>query len=130
MGSFEAYDSVSNGQTAFHCTSCKDSDKTNRFIKLKNDCYGEIQSILLYKEKCVCASSCSCQALRIIVVHLYHIIPDELFSEIHPNNTSKTIFVRVEKTDQPKAFFLADIRSKCMYVDGWFVPLPNTYEKY
>ncbi|XP_044037086.1 uncharacterized protein LOC122868819 isoform X7 [Siniperca chuatsi] len=125
--SVEAYDIFSNGHTVYHSTNCKESDCV---IKLKNGCCGEIQLILFFKENCVCPSNCLCQATPIILVHVYDIKPGTLFSDTHPNNTSKTTFVRVERTDQPKAFFLEDIRCKCMYVDGWLVPLPNTYERY
>ncbi|XP_038556391.1 uncharacterized protein LOC119889661 [Micropterus salmoides] len=128
--SVEAYDSFSNGHTVYHSTDFKESDKTDCNIKLKNGCCGEIQLILLFKKKCICTSTCLCQAIPIIVVHLYDIKPDTLFSKIHPDKTLKTTFVRVERTDQPKAFFLEDIKCKCMYVDGSLVPLPNTYERY
>ncbi|XP_051243573.1 uncharacterized protein LOC127356108 isoform X2 [Dicentrarchus labrax] len=124
--SAEAYDSFSHGHTVYHSTNSKESDCV---IQLKNGCCGEIQLILLFKENCVCTSNCLCQASPIIVVHLYDIKPDTLFSKIPPY-TSKTIFERVQKTDQPKAFFLEDISCKCMYVDGYLVPVPNTYERY
>lgn len=124
--SVEAYDSFSYGHTVYH----SGSDKTDCVVKLENGCCGEIQLILLFKENCVCTSNCLCQAIPIIVVHQYDIKHGTLFSKVHPNNTSKTIFERVEKTYLPKAFFLKDIRCKCMYVDGWLVPLPNTYERY
>lgn len=129
----EAYDSFSKGHTVYHSTQCK--GQTDCIIKLKNGCCGEIQLILLYKENCSCTSNCLCKAVPIIVVHLYHIKPDTLFHKIHPAHPSKAIFEKaifekVEKTDQPKAFFLEDIMCKCMYVDGWLVPLPNTYERY
>ncbi|XP_049925967.1 uncharacterized protein LOC126405952 isoform X2 [Epinephelus moara] len=128
--SVEAYDSYSNGHTVYQSTNGNQSDKTDCVIKLKNGCYGEIRLILLIKENCVCTSNCQCQACPIIVVHLYDIKPDTIFSDMHPNNASKTIFVRVERTGQQKAFFLEDIRCKCEYVDGWLVPVPNTYERY
>lgn len=124
--SVEAYDSFSSGHTVYHSASCKESDCV---IKLKNGCCGEIQLMLPFKENCVCTSSCLCQAVPIVVVRLYDVKPSTLF-KIHPSNASKPIFVRVEKTDQTKAFFLEEIRCKCMYVDGWLVPLPNTYERY
>ncbi|XP_059204118.1 uncharacterized protein LOC131983425 [Centropristis striata] len=69
-------------------------------------------------------------ATPIIVVHLYDITPGTLFSVMHPNNTSKTIFERVERTEKPKAFLLEDIKCKCQFVSGWLVPVPNTYERY
>lgn len=128
--SVEAYDSFTNGHIVYHSTQSKESGKTDCFVKLKNGRYGEIQLILLFKENCVCTSNCLCQAIPIIVVHLYDMKPGTLFSNIHPNNVSKTVFVRVESTDQSKAFFLEDIKCKCMYVDGWLVPVPNTYERY
>ncbi|XP_039681438.1 uncharacterized protein LOC120574969 isoform X1 [Perca fluviatilis] len=125
--SVEAYDSFTNGHTVYHSTNCKEIDKTACVIKLKNGCCGEIQLILLFKENCVCTSACLCQAVPVIVVNLYDIKPGTLFSKTHP---SETVFVRVERTDQPKAFFLEDIRCKCKYVDGWLVPVPNTFERY
>nr|XP_046271851.1 uncharacterized protein LOC124073584 isoform X2 [Scatophagus argus]XP_046271852.1 uncharacterized protein LOC124073584 isoform X2 [Scatophagus argus] len=128
--SVEAYDSFSKGHNVYHSTNSKESDKTDCIIKLKNGCCGEIQSILLFKENCICPSNCSCQAIPIIVVYQYDIKPDTWPSKIHPNNTQKTIFERGAKADQLKAFFLEDIKCKCMCVDGWLVPLPNTYERY
>ncbi len=73
--SLEAYDSFSNGQTVYYSTSCKESNKTNCVVKLKNGCCGEIQLVLLYKENCVCTSTCLCHAVPVIVVHLYNIVP-------------------------------------------------------
>ncbi|XP_035852374.1 uncharacterized protein LOC116059288 isoform X2 [Sander lucioperca] len=125
--SVEAYDSFTNGHTVYHSTNCKETDKTACVIKLKNGCCGEIKLILLFKENCVCTSTCLCQAIPVIVVNLYDIKPGTLFSKTHP---SETIFVRFERTDQPKAFFLEDIKCKCKYVDGWLVPVPNTVERY
>ncbi|XP_050929971.1 uncharacterized protein LOC108886169 isoform X2 [Lates calcarifer] len=128
--SVEAFDSFTDGNIVYHSTNCEQSDTTDCAVKLKNGSYGEIQLILLLKENCVCTSTCLCKAVPVIVVHLYDIKADALFSNMSTNNASKTIFVRGERTNQPKAFFLEDIRSKCMYVDGWLVPLPNTYERY
>ncbi|XP_031695583.1 uncharacterized protein LOC116377955 isoform X1 [Anarrhichthys ocellatus] len=128
--SVEACDSFTSGHTVYYSTNCKESDQTDFAVKLKNGSFGEIQLILLFKGNCVCTSKCLCPAVPIVVVHLYDIKPATLFSDEHPNKTSKTIFVRVERTDQPKAFFLEDIRCKCRYVDGWLVPVPNTYERY
>ncbi|XP_059203360.1 uncharacterized protein LOC131982778 isoform X2 [Centropristis striata] len=128
--SVEAYDSFTHGHTVYHSANCKESDKTGCAVKLKDGCCGEIQLILLFKENCVCTSNCLCQATPIIVVHLYDITPGTLFSEMHPNNTSKTIFERVERTEKPKAFLFEDINCKCQFVSGWLVPVPNTYERY
>lgn len=123
----EAFDSFTDGNTVYHSKNFKE---TGCVVKLNNGYCGEIQLILLVKENCVCASNCLCQAVPIIVVHLYDIKPDILLSKISPENTSKTTFTRVERTDQRKAFFFKDIRCKCMYVDGWLVPLPNTCERF
>lgn len=124
----EAYDSFIYGHTIYHSAHCKESDKTDRSVKLKTGCCGEIQLILLFKENCVCTSICLCQATPIIVAHLYDIKPSTLFSGMH-NNMCK-MFERVERTEHLKAFFLKGIRCKCKYVDGWLVPVPNTYERY
>lgn len=125
--SVEAYDSFSYQDTVYHSTNCK--NQTDSVIQFKNGCCGELRFLLLLKENCVCTSNCLCQSSPVIVVHLYDIKPDTLFSN-SPNKTSKTIPVRVERTERPRAFLLEDIRCKCMYVDGWLVPLPNTCERY
>lgn len=126
--SVEAIDSFTYQDTAYHSTNCE--KKTDSVIQLKNGCCGELCSLLLLKENCVCTSNCLCQSIPVIVVYLYDIQPGTLFRNISPNNTSETILVRVERTGRPRAFLLEDIKCKCMYVDGWLVPLPNTYERY
>lgn len=126
--SVEAYDGFTCQDTAYHSRNCK--EKTDFAIQFKNGCCGELSLLLLLKENCVCTSNCLCQSIPVIEVHLYEIQPDTLFSKVSPYNTSKSIAVRVERTERPRAFHLEDIRCKCMYVDGWLVPLPNTLERY
>ncbi|KAM3597487.1 uncharacterized protein V6R79_005250 [Siganus canaliculatus] len=124
----DACDRFLHGHTVYQASNCKESDKTDCFVQLNNGSYGDIQWILRLKESCVCKSNCWCQAAPVFVLQLYNIKPSTLFSAAHPN-TSKAIFIRVEKADQVKACSLEDIRCKCVYVDGWLVPLPNTYER-
>ncbi|XP_072224612.1 uncharacterized protein [Leuresthes tenuis] len=131
MQSVEVFFSFTNGNTVYRSANCKESDRTDCVIKLKNGCCGEIQFMFLFKEKCRCMSNCLCQAVPIIVVHVYDIKPDLLFSYRSPNDASRRTFVRVERTKHhTKAFFLGDIWCKCMYVDGWLVPLPNSHERH
>ncbi|KAM3598530.1 uncharacterized protein V6R79_019117 [Siganus canaliculatus] len=125
----DACDRFLHGHTIYKASNCKESDKTDCFVQLNNGSYGDIQWILRLKESCVCKSSCSRQAAPVFVLQLYDIKPSTLFSAAHPNNTSKAIFIQVEKADQVKACSLEDIRCKCVYMDGWLVPLPNTYER-
>ncbi|KAM4531750.1 uncharacterized protein PAE49_023884 [Odontesthes bonariensis] len=129
--SVEVFYSFTNGNTVYRLANCKESDRADCVIRLKNGCCGEIQFMFLFKEKCLCMSKCLCQAVPIIVVRMYDIKPDPLFRPMSPNDESRRIFVRVERTKHhTKAFFLDDIRCKCMYVDGWLVPLPNSYERH
>ncbi|CAG5897779.1 unnamed protein product [Menidia menidia] len=119
--SVEVFDSFTVGNTVY---------RKDCVIALKNGNYGEIQFVCMFKEKCLCTSGCLCRAVPITVVHMYSIKPDPLFTYINPSDASKMIFVRVEKTEHTKAFFLDDIRCNCMYLNGWLVPLPNSYERH
>ncbi|XP_026016884.1 uncharacterized protein LOC113018025 isoform X1 [Astatotilapia calliptera] len=125
--SVEAFDSFINRNTVY---SVNHEETRDCVIKLKNGCYGEIQFIVRFKENCVCTSNCVCSAISVIVVQLFYIKRDAEDSRMIPDSASRTIFVEVERTTQLKAFFLRDVRCKCMYVDGWLVTLPNSYERY
>ncbi|KAL3987097.1 organic solute transporter subunit alpha [Sarotherodon galilaeus] len=127
--SVEAFDSFINRNTVYSVNH-EETDRTDCVIKLKNGCYGEIQFIVRFKENCVCTSNCVCSTISVIVVQLFYIKLDAEGSRMIPDSASRTIFVEVERTTQLKAFFLKDVRCKCMYVDGWLVPLPNSYERY
>lgn len=127
--SVEAFDSFINRNTVYSVNH-EEADRTDCVIKLKNGCYGEIQFIVRFKENCVCTSNCVCSAISVIVVQLFYIKRDAEDSRMIPDSASRNIFVKVERTTQLKAFFLRDVRCKCMYVNGWLVPLPNSYERY
>ncbi|XP_051797007.1 uncharacterized protein LOC127531520 isoform X1 [Acanthochromis polyacanthus] len=130
LKSVEAFDSFTYGNAVYHSTSSKESHGADAGVKLKGGCCGDVQLMFLFKENCVCTSSCLCQAVPIVVVQLYYVKPAALFSNTSPHGALETTFVRVERTNRHKAFFLGDIQCKCMNVDGWLVPLPNTYERY
>ncbi|XP_008284817.1 uncharacterized protein LOC103360717 isoform X2 [Stegastes partitus] len=128
--SVEAFDSFTYRTTVYLCTGGKESHRTDGAVKLKDGCCGEVQLMLLCKENCVCTSSCLCRTVPVVVVQLYDVKAATPFSSTSPDTASQATFLRVERTNRPKAFFLEDIRCKCMYVDGWLVSLPNTYERY
>ncbi len=98
----------------------------NTVIKLKSEYCGEILFILL-KLNCVC--TCLCDTIPVVVVQLYDKKADSLFNYHSLGITSKKVCIKVEITRRSKAFFLEDIQRKCMYVDGWLVPLSNTTER-
>ncbi|XP_041860674.1 uncharacterized protein LOC121652139 [Melanotaenia boesemani] len=126
----EAFNSFKKGNTVYSSANSKESDRADSVVRLRNGFCGEMHLMLLFKENCCCTSKCLCQAVPIIVAHMYDIEPEERLKYINHDDASKMIFVRVKGTEQPKAFYLDDVRCKCMNVDGWLVPLPNSYERY
>lgn len=126
----ESYDRFVNRNMVFHTTNYRRSEKRNNtVVKLKNESCGEILLFFLLKCNCVCTSNCLCQTIPVVVVQLYDKKADSLFNYRSLGITSKKVCTKVERTRRTKAFSLNDIRCKCMYVDGWLVPLPNSNER-
>lgn len=126
--SAEGFDSFAVGNTVYRSTSCEASERYDCVVKLKDGSAGEIQVMLPF-QNCVCTSSCSCQVVPIIVVHLYKVKCDRSISSDRAEDLQR-IFTKVEPTRDAQAFYIDDIKCKCMYVDSWLVPLPNSNETY
>ncbi|XP_072299437.1 uncharacterized protein [Eucyclogobius newberryi] len=119
-GMVRAYECFTNGHRVYHCANSK-ADKTKCTIKLKNGSYGEIHFYLEVKARCKCTSDCLCPSTRVFVAKML---------DTSPVSEELSLFVEGRLTEELRGFFIHDIKSECVYVDGWIVPLPNALEGY